>query len=148
MIGGAALALLIQLVPYGHDQTNPPVAQEPTWDSVRTRELFDRACKDCHSHETVWPWYASIAPVSWMVRWDVDEGRSHFNVSDWGRAKNHGDDAAKMVRNGDMPLWYYLPAHPEAQLTKAESAELIAGLERTFPAESGEEGDGRGEHAH
>jgi mono/diheme cytochrome c family protein len=142
-MGGSALAFLIQLVPYGHDRTNPSVVQEPEWDSARTRELFFAACQDCHSNETAWPWYGAIAPVSWLVRWDVDEGRSHFNVSEWGRTKNQGDEAAEMVQEGEMPLWYYLPAHPEARLTAAEKAELIAGLERTFPADDER---GHGEH--
>jgi mono/diheme cytochrome c family protein len=132
-VGGVALMLLIQLVPYGHDRTNPAVASEPTWDSARTRELFFRACKDCHSHETQWPWYSTIAPASWLVHRDVDEGRSHFNVSAWGRRKNHGDEAAELVHEGEMPPWFYLPAHPEARLSEAEKAELIRGLERTFP---------------
>ena len=80
-----ALALLgfglaIQLVPYGRDHTNPPVLAEPAWDAPRTRELFFQACKDCHSNETVWPGYASLAPMSWLVQHDVEEGREHFNV--------------------------------------------------------------------
>lgn len=51
-IGAAAVFALIQLVPYGRDHSNPPVVAEPAWDSPQTRELFFRACKDCHSHET------------------------------------------------------------------------------------------------
>jgi mono/diheme cytochrome c family protein len=131
---GAAIALgaAIQLVPYGREHANPPVAREPAWDAPRTRELFFRACKDCHSHETVWPWYSHVAPMSWLVQYDVDEARSHFDVSDWGRKHNEGDEAAKMVREGEMPLWYFLPAHPEARLSDSEREELIAGLVATF----------------
>jgi mono/diheme cytochrome c family protein len=123
---GVALGLLvaIQLVPYGRAHTNPAVVREPEWDSPRTRELFFRACKDCHSHETVWPWYSHVAPMSWLVQYDVDEARSHFDVSEWGREHNEGDEAAEMVREGEMPLWYYLPAHPEARLSDAERDEL------------------------
>ena len=55
--------LLIQFVPFGRDHTNPPVVQEPKWDSPATRELAKRACFDCHSNETVWPWYSNIAPA-------------------------------------------------------------------------------------
>ena len=58
-----ALALLIQLVPYGRAHTNPPVVAEPNWDSPQTRELAVRACFDCHSNETTWPWYSNIAPI-------------------------------------------------------------------------------------
>jgi hypothetical protein len=70
--------------------------------------------------------------MSWLVRFDVDRARRHFDVSDWGRPKNHGDEAAEMVRDGDMPLWYYLPFHPEARLSDAETRELVAGLVATF----------------
>ena len=128
----AALGLAIQLVPYGRPSGNPPVLREPDWDSPRTRELFIRACKDCHSNETEWPWYAAIAPGSWLMRWDVDEARSHFNVSEWGRKKNHGDEAAEMVRKDEMPLWYYRPLHPETRLSEGEREALIAGLVATF----------------
>lgn len=126
------LALVIQFVPYGRDHENPPVSQEPVWDDAGTRELFFRACKDCHSNQTEWPWYSFVAPVSWLVQWDVREARSHFNVSEWGRPENHADEAAGMVREGEMPLWYYLPAHPGARLSASEKDELIAGLIATF----------------
>lgn len=127
-----ALFALIQLVPYGRDHENPPVVAEPAWDSPQTRELFFRACKDCHSHETVWPWYGSIAPASWLLQRDVEEGRDHFNVSRWGQGKQDADEAANMVRKGEMPPWFYLPAHPEARLTDAETQAFIQGLVATF----------------
>jgi mono/diheme cytochrome c family protein len=125
--------VLMQIVPYGSDHQNPAQRDEPAWDSPETRTLFFQACRDCHSNETVWPWYSHIAPVSWLVQADVEEGRSHFNVSDWGREKQHGDEAAEMVRSGEMPLWFYLPLHPEAQLSPPQSELLVAGLARTFP---------------
>jgi hypothetical protein len=122
----------LQLVPYGRDHSNPAVVREPEWDSPRTRELFFRGCKDCHSHETEWPWYSHVAPASWLLQYDVHEGRSHFDVSDWGRPHNEGDEAAEMMREGEMPPWYYLPAHPEARLSQAERDALVAGLIATF----------------
>ncbi len=130
--------ILIQFIPYGKDQTNPPVIAEPQWDSPKTRELFMRACGDCHSHETKWPWYAKIAPVSWLVYYDVMEGRKHFNVSAWGvQKKNEGEDAAEELAEGEMPPKPYLLMHPEARLSPQEKEALIEGLKRTF---------GEGEH--
>lgn len=129
LVAGGVLA---QFVPYGRNRANPPVAAEPSWDSARTRELFFTACRDCHSHETHWPWYSSIAPVSWLVYYDVEEGRSHFNVSRWGQGKQDADEAAGKLREGEMPLWYYLPTHPEARLSDAEKQELVRGLVATF----------------
>lgn len=137
-LGLLAAFLAIQAVPYGRDHANPPIAAEPAWDSPRTRELFLRACGDCHSHETVWPWYSHVAPMSWVVQRDVDDGRRHFNVSAWGPHQRHGDDAADELAAGTMPLPMYLLLHPEARLDPAGKAELIGGLEATF-------GHGRGE---
>lgn len=136
-IGAVALAAVaIQFIPYGKNHTNPPQMNEPQWDSPRTKELFTSACADCHSHETKYPWYSKIAPVSWLLARDVEEGREHFNVSTWGtQKKNEGDKAAKEVREGEMPLWFYLPTHPEARLSDAQKQELISGLEKTFGKE-------------
>lgn len=139
------LFLALQLVPYGRNHTNPPVAAEPAWDSPQTRALFVRACADCHSNQTVWPWYSNIAPVSWLVARDVVEGREKFNVSQWGLQRNEGDEAAETVREGEMPLWFYLPLHPEARLSPAEREQLIAGLTATFGSEGGGEGGGEGD---
>lgn len=132
------LAILIQLYPYGRNHANPPVTGEPAWDSPRTKELFDRACADCHSNNTRWPWYSHLAPISWLVQRDVDRGRANFNVSEWGRAgHNEGEEAAEEVQKGTMPLPIYLRMHPEARLTEAEKQQLIAGLQATFGGEGG-----------
>jgi hypothetical protein len=124
----------IQLVPYGRDHTNPPVTAEPKWDSPATRALVVRACFDCHSNETHWAWYSNIAPASWLIYHDVAEGRSKLNFSDWGQPQE-ARESAHQVQDGDMPPAYYLPFHPDARLTDAERAALIAGLEATFGSE-------------
>ncbi len=130
------LLVAIQIVPYGRNHSNPPVGTEPTWNSPDTKATFQRACGNCHSNETVWPWYSNVAPVSWLVKHDVDEGRSNFNVSRWGSADNAGDHAAKMVRKKRMPPWQYRIAHPEARLTDAEREQFAIGLDATFGAGS------------
>ena len=120
----------------------PKVEREPEWDRPRTRELFFRVCKNCHSNETEWPWYSFVAPASWLVQRDVEEGRSHFNVSQWGREENHGDEAGMLVREGEMPPWFYLPFHPQERLSDEDRADLSGGLVATF----GEEAVGSLEH--
>lgn len=132
VVGLVVLVVLIQLVPYGRNHTNPPVLGEPPWDSPQTRELAVRACFDCHSNETKWPFYSKIAPMSWLVQKDVDEGRSRLNFSEWTRPQRDADDAAEVVREGSMPLKQYLILHPEARLSAAEREALATGLEATI----------------
>lgn len=128
---------LIQFIPYGKDHTNPPVLTEPQWDSAKTKELFHNSCANCHSHETIYPWYSNIAPVSWLIQRDIDEGRDHFNISLLGiQKKNKVKDAAKEVREGEMPPFFYLPLHPEAKLSDADKEALAKGLENTFGTEN------------
>ncbi|HVW10166.1 MAG TPA: heme-binding domain-containing protein, partial [Bryobacteraceae bacterium] len=123
---------LLQLVPFGSDHTNPAVIQEPAWDSPHSRELVKHACFNCHSNETVWPWYSNIAPVSWLTQRDVNQGRAHLNFSEWNDPLSQADDVPEEVQAGGMPPWFYLPLHPEARLTKQERRELIHGLEKTL----------------
>ena len=144
-VGLLVLLVAIQLVPFGHNHTNPPVQAEPAWNSPETRALFIRACGDCHTNQTTWPWYSSVAPISWLIQRDVNEGRQKFNASEWGRAKNKGDESAKEMRRGSMPPWFYIPLHPTANLTAAEKQQLIAGLAATFGDEGGGEGGEGGE---
>lgn len=120
------VAVLIQFIPV--DRTNPPVSAEPNWDSPQTRALAKDACFDCHSNETVWPLYAKIAPVSWLIARDVDEGRSELNFSEWGRGETDIDELEEVINEGEMPPWYYTVMHPEAKLSDSEKQQLIDGL--------------------
>lgn len=137
----------IQLVPYGRDHTNPPVTGEPAWADPGTRELMVRACFGCHSNEVEYPSYASVAPLSWMVQWHIDEGRESVNYSEWDRSTEGGDDTLRVIKNGSMPPAYYtrLGRHPEARLTDAELGRLLAGIRATpglaGDGDSGDEGD-------
>jgi hypothetical protein len=132
VLGMVARVLAIQLVPYGRDHTNPPVLAEPQWDSPRTRELAVRACYDCHSNQTTWPWYANVAPVSWRVQQHVAEGRGKVNYTAWSRPQPEAADSAEAVAEGAMPPRDYLLVHLRARLTDAERQELIRGLAATF----------------
>jgi len=124
--------ILIQLIPYGRDHVNPPVVSEPQWDSPRTKELAQRACFDCHSNQTVWPWYSIIAPGSWLIYKDVVEGRSRLNFSDLGASQRGADEAAEIVMEGEMPPFQYILIHKNAILTSAEREELAKGLSVTL----------------
>ena len=116
--------LAIQLVPYGKDHTNPPVVAEPKWDSPKTRELAKRACFDCHSNEVVYPWYSNVAPVSWLVQFDVERGRKELNFSNM-RNQRKLSEAAEQIQSGKMPENKYVIMRPEAKLTADEKKQLI-----------------------
>ncbi len=123
-----AVGLLAQLVPV--DRTNPPVTadlQAPE----DVRAVLRRACYDCHSNETTWPWYSRVAPISWLVAHDVDEAREHMNFSTWGtlsadEQEHLREEAWEEVEEGEMPLWFYVPLHAEAKLDDADRAVLQA----------------------
>lgn len=132
LITVGVLLLLIQLVPYGRDHTNPPVVREPNWDRPLTRELAVRACFDCHSNQTHWPWYSHVAPASWLLQHDVDEGREVVNFSEWQRTYEEASESAETIREGTMPPWYYVVLHPRARLSAEEKNELIRGLNATL----------------
>jgi len=132
LIWTAAILVLIQLVPYGRAHTNPPVVQEPAWITPAAREAARASCFDCHSNQTRWPWYSFVAPTSWLLEYDVSEGRRHLNFSEWQREQRHAKDAAEQVRTKEMPQSDYLLLHSEARLTDAQREQLAAAFERMF----------------
>lgn len=124
----------IQFIPYGRAHENPPVLVEMSWDSAQTEELFRRACADCHSNETVWPWFSSIAPASWWVTANVEAGRDAFNVSEAALTRERVATAIDEISSGRMPPSYYTMTKFSARLSDEESARLIEGLERSMAA--------------
>jgi hypothetical protein len=121
-----ALVVVIQLVPIHHD--NPPATRAIAPPPAVSATLA-RACFDCHSHQTVWPWYSYVAPVSWLVGHDVHEGRRHMDFSTWGdytaaEKRKRLASISEMVQERDMPPWYYLPMHAHAKLTDDDVSEL------------------------
>jgi hypothetical protein len=121
----AAAAVGIQLVPYGRDHAAPPGRTSVSWPSAEAAGLFRDACADCHTHETRWPWYAQVAPMSWLVQRDVDLGRDEWNLS---VEVDDLDDAAEEVEEGGMPPRAYQLAHPGARLSADERRTLAAAL--------------------
>ncbi len=109
---------------------NPPVTTTIKWDSAQTEQLMRTACMDCHSNETRYPWYSTIAPVSWLVNKDINEGRHELNLSTGKRVE--GDEMIEQIERGKMPPAVYLPIHPDANLTPEQKKQLIKGLQATF----------------
>ncbi len=119
-------------------ETNPPVKQEPPWDSPQTKALAQRACYDCHSNETVWNIYTKLPIGSWLAVFDTVRGRRHLNFSEWGTTPVGGDngqgvsDVVKVITTGAMPPKLYTLIHPAAVLSSAEQQQLIDGLQKSL----------------
>jgi hypothetical protein len=120
----------IQLIPVS--RTNPPVLTQIQWDSPQTEALMRSACYDCHSNESVWPWYAHVAPVSWLVAHDVDEGRHHLNLSEDSANRIDVNEMIDVIQEGEMPPNIYLIMHPNARLSDQEKTQLIDGLKASL----------------
>ena len=125
---GVVVLLAIQLVPYGWSHPNPPVTERAPWPSDEARVIAGESCMSCHSNETDWPWYSYIAPVSWMVRRDVEAGRHDLNFSTWDRDDGRADEAVASIVEGDMPPRRYMLANPQARLSAEESEILVDAL--------------------
>lgn len=132
----AVVFLGIQLVPYGRQHENPPVGNEVDWGDPAERELAVTACYDCHSNETVWPWYSSIAPISWLVQSDVEEGRRILNFTEWPPRHLEREELAEVVYGGVMPPAYYTFIHAGAQLTDTQKQVLARGLQQIASRET------------
>jgi hypothetical protein len=130
------LLVAIQFVPI--ERVNPPVTGEIPAPEVHA--IFERSCYDCHSNETSWPWYSHVAPVSWVVAHDVEEGREHLNFSEWSGYS--AEDQAELreeiwdeVEEGEMPLWFYTASHRDSLLSQREKELLKVWSEK--PGEVG-----------
>ena len=144
-LGLLAVAVLVQLVPYGRDHTNPPVTRDAPWPDGRARELATAACYDCHSNQTRWPPQSFVAPFSWLLARDVSQGRNELNFSTWDADDGGADDAADAVAEGSMPPRRYVLVHPDAALSGAERQLLVDALEAMDRARGGgDDGDRSG----
>ena len=145
--------IAIQFVPV--ERTNPPVTATLEADPA-VLDVLRTSCYDCHSYETVWPWYSQVAPVSWLVAEDVAEGREHLNFSEWGDLEADLEpyvaaEIMEEIEDGGMPLAKYVRMHPDAQLTEEEVAVIAAWAEGLGAAEDDDGDDEHGpddEHDH
>jgi hypothetical protein len=135
VILGVGLIVLAGIQVVGPARTNPPTAPSqalsakvPIPDHVQA--VLSRACLDCHSNQTRWPWYSHIAPVSWGVIGDVNEGRDHMNLSDWHYTPEEGadllDGICKQIKRRRMPLTAYTWMHWDAKLSDDDIKRVCA----------------------
>lgn len=133
------------------ERTNPPASNPLAIGDSRVESTLRRSCFDCHSNQTRWPWYSSVAPMSWQIASHVKEGREHMNFSDWNgeRAAKRLGEICEEIREGKMPIQGYVLLHGDAKLSGADmdalcewsGARLVAmGLPATAFREKAEEG--------
>jgi len=130
LIAVLVAAVAAQFVPLHPD--NPP-ATAALVAPVPVQSVLQRACFDCHSNETVWPWYSYVAPVSWLVYRDTMDGRRRLNFSEWNNPQRGAGEITEIIQEGEMPPMIYLPMHPSALLTSAEKQQLVNGLMNSLP---------------
>lgn len=133
-VGLGLLVVLVVIQAFRPAHTNPPVDPQQTVQAALTvpadvDAVLERSCNDCHSNETLWPWYAEVAPVSWFVVDHVNHGREEMSFSAWGtysarKAAHKLEEICEKVREGEMPLASYLLLHPEARLSEADKQAL------------------------
>ncbi len=133
------LVAFIILQFFGIDTTNPTVIASEDFIHITQpdddiKNMLKRACYDCHSNQTVYPWYAHITPVSWWIGHHIEEGREHLNFSKWGtfskEKKNHKlHECEEEVEEGNMPLDSYTWTHGGADLSKAQKKKLAEWFE-------------------
>jgi hypothetical protein len=119
------------------------VTQDAPWPDGRGRELATAACYDCHSNQTRWPPQSYVAPFSWLLTRDVEQGRAELNFSTWDEDDGGADDAAEAVAEGSMPPRRYLLVHPDAALSDAERQVLVDALEAMDRDRGGGDGEDR-----
>lgn len=131
-LAGLAGFVLIQAVPYGRQHSDPTPTKEARWSNPQARAAFNAGCADCHSDHTNWRWYSNVAPASWLIQKDVNEGRGILNLSEWDKPQPELGDIVEQISSGGMPPLQYKIAHSEAKLSAAQKRELIAGFRAMY----------------
>jgi hypothetical protein len=142
-LGLLLAAVLLQLLPFGRLGADPPVTRDAPWPSGRARELAVAACYDCHSNQTRRPLYSQVAPFSWLIARDVEQGRDKLNFSTWEGSGGDARDAADAIVEGSMPPRRYLPLHADARLSDADRQLLVDALEAMGGGDGDHSGPGR-----
>jgi len=152
-IGIAIVAILVIMQFFQIDKTNPAVDASKDFIMManppqEVKLILKQACYDCHSHETAYPWYTYVAPVSWWLKSHINEGREHLNFSDWStysaKKQDHKlEEVGEEVHEGEMPLDSYTWAHSEARLSEEQVQTLVNWVsqyrKKTFGSATSEE---------
>ncbi len=131
----AGIIVIMQLIPL--NQTNPDVIQDANA-PAHVKDILVESCYDCHSNQTVWPWYSRIAPGSFLIPRDVNEGRKHLNFSEFNDldgfdSSDIAEELIEVLTEGEMPLPPYLILHPNASLSQSETNTLLDWANTLYP---------------
>jgi hypothetical protein len=128
------LIVLIGMQFISIDKTNPETNPNEDFVTIVNPpadiiEIMKVSCNDCHSHQTRYPWYSNIAPVSFWLKDHIKHGRGHLNFSIWGtyeprKAHHKLEECFEEVKEGHMPLPSYLWTHKDARLSEAQRERL------------------------
>lgn len=122
---------VIQFIPHKRKESvSVDASAKFTTENTEVRSILDKACMDCHSNESEYPWYADIVPVNYFLDNHIEEGREHLNFSEWNtlptKDREHAlEEIVEMVEEKEMPMLSYWLVHWEAKLTDAERATLV-----------------------
>jgi hypothetical protein len=138
---------LIEFIPHEHPTASADASAAFTTDNAELKSILDKACMDCHSNETKYPWYAEVTPINMWIDGHIEEGREHLNFSEWNSAsaadRSHmSEEIVEVVHEKEMPMLFYWLIHWDAKLTDAERKVIVdafGGLETN--ASHSEEGD-------
>ncbi|MEO1437454.1 MAG: heme-binding domain-containing protein, partial [Bacteroidota bacterium] len=156
----AVAFIVVQFFPI--DKTNPAYDAAQDFLAIHQPEaematLIKNTCYDCHSHETTYPWYTNVAPVSWWIKGHIDHGKEHFNFSEFGlyepgRAAHKLEEAYEETEEKHMPLSSYTWMHPEAKLSDEDRTKVVEYFKGLYAAAEQHGGDHDGhdhdEHSH
>jgi mono/diheme cytochrome c family protein len=143
-LAAVGLFVLIQAIPYGRAHSNPPVTRAAKWPPGPGEQIAAQSCYDCHSNLTKWRWYSNVAPVSWLVQHDVEDGRGVLDFSEWDQGQPDLGDLVDQVSSGEMPPLQYTIAHPSASLSSSEKSQLAAALSKLYATDPPPPGGGGG----
>ncbi len=144
------LTIIVLIQAIRIDKANPPMNQEKDFINSKhppagVANLIKTSCYDCHSNETIYPWYTNLAPVSWWIKDHINEARHHLNFSEWEtysskKADHKLKECVEMVQEGEMPLYSYTLMHSNSSLSEDQKHALVVWFEslRTYESEKDE----------
>ena len=141
-LGIVAFLLFIQLVPYGHAHSNPSVTKAAKWPPGPGQQIAEAGCYDCHSNLTKWRWYSNLAPASWLVTHDVEDGRGALNFSEWNKPQPDAGELTEKVSSGEMPPLQYKLIHGSARLSSKQKEQLVAAITQLYATDPPPAGGG------